>query len=88
MTDKEKIEQAADKVFPAEWMNYYFAKREGFKVGAEWRDKNPSPEVLALIEAARMYITLAQSARLENNSQRAVDTYSAVSKALAAVGDK
>jgi hypothetical protein len=57
MTDEEKIEQAAE-----DHGYHYFKQSEYvpgpgsrhdqiFKAGVKWRDENPSPKVLALVEA-------------------------------------
>lgn len=52
MTDEEKIEQAANAVAGAhEDVDRYYT----FLAAVQWRDENPSPEVLALVEALKFY---------------------------------
>lgn len=61
MTDKEKIEQASlefrqnssDTEFPllTQLINSVHREvRDGFKAGIQWRDQNPSPKVLAVLD--------------------------------------
>lgn len=55
MTDEEKIEQAAKteqfKMRKAATADY----KQLFKDAVKWRDENPSPEVLALVAALKMW---------------------------------
>jgi hypothetical protein len=47
MSDEEKIEQACT--------GHGTAWDHVFRLGIEWRDQNPSPKVLALVEALQFY---------------------------------
>lgn len=50
--DREKIEAAAKESYPGEEV-FPRIHQSGFKDGVRWRDKNPSPAVLALVEALK-----------------------------------
>lgn len=57
MTDEEKIEQAANQYgiysAPINDREAQVQLAVDFEAGVQWRDKNPSPEVLKLVEALK-----------------------------------
>lgn len=83
MTDEEKIEQAAitncnDEGWDTSGHFEDVASINGFKIGVRWRDENPSPKVLALVEALNKVMDEGGS-----NSRLSDATLNCVAKALA-----
>lgn len=56
-SDQEKVEAAAEEYAPfkSNPAVNICAANEGFKAGIAWRDRNPAPHVLALVEAVKHY---------------------------------
>lgn len=72
--DLEKIEAAAQQYSNAEAntselrdKNYHRGIADyGFRAGVEWRDQNPSPEVLALVDGLKLMIYQSRGIRSVN----------------------
>lgn len=65
MTDQEKIETKLAHAFCATVNHgedhHMMAVSFGFKAGIDYRDKNPGPHVMALVEAASMVCKYTES---------------------------
>lgn len=73
MTDEEKIRDAAQQHV----VKFYDegATEGSFRSGIEWRDKNPSPEVQALIDALKVeagFLTLRGMLPVPEHIQKAL----------------